>query len=76
MNVELDINSLRQKAKGLMDYMKNEQKVNNINEAYIISDLLKSAIQHAQPEVRRLNPTIDKIKQEIFKQTQSEEENE
>ena len=71
MNKDIDLDKIRAEAEMIMQYMKGRSL--NIGEAYCISIWIKSAIQKAQPEIRKLNPAIREAQQKVFGSVDNEE---
>lgn len=77
MKIEkIDVDKYRAIAGKMYNVLQKEKEINNLTDAYIVTDLMKSGMEKAQPELRRMKKTINEIKQEINKRIKEGENNE
>lgn len=77
MKIEkIDVDKYRAIAGKMYNVLQKEKGINNLTDAYIVTDLMKSGMEKAQPELRRMKKTINEIKQEINKRIKEGENNE
>lgn len=73
-NINIDI--YRENAKKGYEWMQKQEGINNLTDAYIVIDLMKTGLEKAEPKLRKLKPTLCKIKEELNRKTMKEEEDE
>lgn len=77
MKIEkIDVDKYRTIAGKMYNVLQKEKGINNLTDAYIVTDLMKSGMEKAQPELRRMKKTINEIKQEMNKRIKEGENNE
>lgn len=73
---KIDVDKYRAIAGKMYNVLQKEKEINNLTDAYIVTDLMKSGMEKAQPELRRMKKTINEIKQEMNKRIKEGENNE